>query len=123
HDNHGNSSSMVMELWVSGSNRTSILSHQVFPNPADRYAQISLTHNRSGEHLLLRFEIYSMSGSKIISLSRRFPKADPRLENVAWFFMQSNSNFPAKGTYLYNLELQSEADGSFDRKSGKLLIQ
>ncbi|HLT07548.1 MAG TPA: type IX secretion system sortase PorU [Cyclobacteriaceae bacterium] len=123
YDNQSNSSSMVMELWVSGSNRTSILSHQVFPNPADRYAQVTLTHNRSGENLLLGFEVYSMSGSKIISLSRRFPNAAPTLKNVTWYFMQINPNFPAKGMYLYKLELQSETDGSFDRKNGKLLIQ
>lgn len=122
-DNQGNRSEQLLEVWVNGSNRISILSHQLFPNPADQFTQFRLTHNRPGEHLLLGFEIYSLSGSKIFSQSLRFPKADPILQNVAWFFMHGKSNFPAKGTYLYTLELQSEVDGTSDIKRGKLLIQ
>lgn len=122
-DNQGNRSEQVLEVWVSGSNRMNILSHQLFPNPADQFTRFRLTHNRPGEHLLIAFEIYSLSGSKIFSQSFRFPKADPILQNVAWFFMHGKSSFPAKGTYLYTLELQSEVDGTSDIKRGKLLIQ
>ena len=122
-DNHGNRSERVMELWVSGSEKLNILSHQVFPNPVDQFAQLRLTHNKPGENLLLSFKIYSLSGSEIFSLSRRFPKADPVLDNGSWFFIHGKPNFTAKGTYLYILELRSEADGSSDIKSGKLLIQ
>lgn len=122
-DHQGNRSEQVMELWVSGSEKTDILSHLLFPNPADQFAQLRLFHNRPGENLLLSFKIYSLSGSEIFSWSRRFPKADPVLEDGPWFFMHGKSDFPAKGTYLYILELQSEADGSSDLQSGKLLIQ
>jgi hypothetical protein len=122
-DNQGNRSEQILELWVSGSEKLDILSHLVFPNPADQFAQLRLTHNRPGENLSLSFKIYSLLGSEIFSQSLRFPKADPILDNGGGFFMQGKSNFPAKGTYLYILELQSEADGSSDRKSGKLLIQ
>ncbi len=121
-DNQGNRSEQLLEVWVSGSNRTNILSHQIFPNPADQFTQFRLIHNRPGENLLLAFKIYSLSGSKIFSQYHRFPKADPILQHVAWFFMHGKSDFPAKGTYLYILELQSEVDGASDIKSGKLLI-
>ena len=122
-DNQGNRSEQVMELWVSGSEKLDILSHHVFPNPVDQFTQLRLTHNRPGENLLLSFKIYSLSGSEIFSQSRRFPKADPVLDNGPWFFIHDKPNFTAKGTYLYILELRSEADGSSDIKSGKLLIQ
>jgi len=122
-DNFGNRSEQELEVWVSGSEQLNILSHLLFPNPADQFAQLRLTHNRPGENLLLSFKIYSSSGSEIFSQYRRFPKADPLLDNGVGFFMPGKSNFPAKGTYLYILELQSEVDGTSDIKSGKLLIQ
>lgn len=122
-DNQGNRSEYVLELWVSGSEQIKILSHLLFPNPAVEFGELRLTHNRLGENLLLGLKIYSFSGSEIFSLSRRFPKASSLLDDVSWFFMQGKSHFPAKGTYLYILELRSEADGSSDRKSGKIIIQ
>src|SRR5690554_4875016 len=123
HDNQGNSSYQIMEINVSDSRKIRILTHLVFPNPASIFSEFQLSHNREGENLLLGLKFILCPGAKIFSQSRRFPKADSVLDNVSWFFMQSKTEYPAKGTYLYVLELKSEADGSLDRKSGKILIQ
>lgn len=123
YDNYGNSTSSTLEIKVTGSGQVQILSHLVFPNPATLYSRFRLTHNREGENLLLSVTIFSLSGSEIFSTSRRFPKAGPLLDDVSYVFIPGKSSFPAKGTYLYILELRSEADGASDRKSGTLLIQ
>lgn len=122
-DNLGNSSSKNIEVLVRGSLAVNIISHIIFPNPASTFSEFQIIHNRQGENLSLQVKIFSLVGSEIFSLSRRFPKAKPLLENISWIFMQSKTKYPAKGTYLYVLELKSEKDGSTDRKSGKIIIR
>lgn len=122
-DNQGNSSYQTLEIYVSNSEQIRILTHLVYPNPSSSFSQFQLSHNREGENLELKLNIYSLSGSEIFSLSRRFAKADPILDDLSWFFIRSKTKYPAKGTYLYVLELKSEADGSSDNKSGKIIIQ
>lgn len=123
YDNLGNPSSQSITVQVKGSKGVQITSHITYPNPASSESQFLLSHNREGENLLLQIRIFSLMGKEIFRMSERFPKANPLLGDVSWIFMHSKTKIPAKGTYLYILELQSEEDGSTDRKSGKIIIQ
>jgi hypothetical protein len=122
-DNVGNTSSQTIELRLMGSQKIRILSHHTYPNPASTISHFEITHNRPGENLVLQVQIFSFSGSKIFAAHRRFPKAGSSLGDISWIFMQNKTKYPAKGTYLYKLELKSEEDGSSDTKSGKIIIQ
>lgn len=121
-DNYGNSSTKTLAIRVQGSTKINILSHLVFPNPSTSYSDFKLSHNRPGENLELRVTVFSLEGREIFSFTKRFPKANPHLDNISWIFMQSKTKYPAKGTYLYVLELKTEKDGSTDRESGKIII-
>jgi hypothetical protein len=121
-DNYGNASSKTIEIRVQGSKEIDILSHVIFPNPSTSFSEFRLSHNRPGENLELLVQVFSLEGREIFSFSKRFPKANPHLDNISWIFMQSKTKYPAKGTYLYVLELKSEKDGSTDRESGKIII-
>lgn len=122
-DNYGNSSSKTLAIRVQGSTKIDILSHVIFPNPSTSFSDFQLSHNRPGENLELLVKVFSLEGREIFSFTKRFPKANPHLDNISWIFMQSKTKYPAKGTYLYVLELKSEKDGSTDRESGKIIIQ
>ena len=123
YDNLGNRSSKSIEVQVKGSKGIQITSNITYPNPASFESRFLLSHNREGENLLLQIRIFSLTGKEIFHMSERFPKANPLLGDISWIFMHSKTKIPAKGTYLYVLELQSEEDGSTDRKSGKIIIQ
>ena len=123
YDNLGNPSSESIEVQVKGSKGIQITSNLTYPNPASSESHFLLSHNRAGENLLLQIRIFSLTGKEIFHMSERFPKANPLLGDITWIFMHSKTKIPAKGTYLYVLELQSEEDGSTDRKSGKIIIQ
>lgn len=122
-DNQGNSSSKTVEIQADGSTKARILNHMIYPNPATDHIEFEVAHNRRGENVVVEVKIFSFPGNEIFSMSRRFPKADPLLEGISWIFVQSKTKYPAKGTYLYILELKSEEDDSTDRKSGKLIIR
>lgn len=122
-DNVGNGSKKIIEVEVRGSGSTKILSHKVYPNPAFEKANFEITHNRPDENLLLTLEIYSLNGSILFSESIRLVRAPEKIENLSWKFFQNQTKIPAKGTYIYNLWLQSELDSSSDFRSGKLVIE
>lgn len=123
YDNIGNRSMQTLEVEVEGSLRLQITNHMTFPNPATEYSRFRWTHNRPGENLTMSLRIFNIMGSEIFSIVRRFPNASAILDDMEWIFLQAKTKYPAKGTYIYELVLQSEADGTSDRKSGKLLIQ
>ncbi len=119
----GNTSTTTLQLRVEGSLKFLVETVRSFPNPASNEVHFFISHNRPGENLLLNLSIFSLSGSEIFSLQRRFPKAERFLTDIQWIFLQSKTKYPAKGTYLYQIELFSEEDGTSGRKGGKIIIQ
>lgn len=119
----GNTSTTALQIRVEGSLKLQIETVGSFPNPASDEVRFFISHNRPGENLLLNVSIFSLSGSEIFSLQRRFPKAERFLTDIQWIFLQSKTKYPAKGTYLYQIELFSEEDGTSGSKGGKIIIQ
>ena len=122
-DNVGNGSEHKVPIEVRGSNQLKILSHKVYPNPSSEIAYFELTHNRPGETLLLKIDLYSLGGEILFSESFRYVKAKEKIENLTWKFFQSRTKYPAKGTYIYKLTLLTETDIASDHVSGKLVIE
>jgi hypothetical protein len=122
-DNVGNRSEITQEIEVKGSMELKILEYGTYPNPAIENSKFRLTHNRPNETLNLELKIYSIYGSEIFSMSRRYVEADFLLEGIEWNFFRSTTKYPVKGTYIYTLMLISEKDNSSEIKSGKIIIQ
>jgi hypothetical protein len=122
-DNVGNGNSLSFSIEVKGSEQLRILDHKVFPNPANEESRFFFRHNRPGENLLAKLEVYSLTGQILFSESRRLVRAEEIIEDWNWIFLQSKSKYPGKGTYIYNLSLYTESDFTSDLVSGKLVIQ
>lgn len=122
-DNLGNGSVFSQKIIVEGSNRLQILEHKAYPNPAELQSQFEFTHNRPGENLLVELSVYNMNGQTLFSESFRFVKAEAEISELSWLFYQSQTKYPAKGTYIYKLSLQSETDYSVATTSGKIVIK
>ena len=119
----GNPSSFQVNLLVEGSTKLRVLSHQVFPNPASEKSSFVFQHNRPNENLIASLTLYSLTGQILFTEEKRFVKAAETLTAVEWIFLQGKTKYPAKGTYIYNLTIQSETSENRDSVSGKLVIQ
>ncbi len=119
----GNGSEYSQEIWVEGSRRLQILNHKTYPNPTQIVSHFELEHNKAGENLKLTLAVYQTDGKILFSESRRLVKANARIGDLSWFFLQNQTKYPAKGTYIYKITLQSELDNSTDTVSGLIVIQ
>ena len=122
-DNVGNESEQITEVEINGSERITLISHKVYPNPASEKSSFEIKHNRPGDNLILVIEVYSLGGQILFSENDRLVKAEETIQNLSWIFLQNQTKYPAKGTYIYKLTLKSESDQSEDSVSGKLVIQ
>ena len=122
-DNFGNLGTYSFSIEVQNSEQLQVISHQIYPNPATTNASIRFRHNRPEETIVATWTVYSPLGQVLFSEQRRFVKASEQIAGWNWIFFQSKSKYPAKGTYIYNLTLQSESTSKMDSVSGKLVIQ
>ncbi|WP_332911317.1 T9SS type A sorting domain-containing protein [Algoriphagus boritolerans] len=122
-DNVGNQSTSTITVEIRGSNSIQIIRHKVFPNPATTESNFEIKHNRPGENLNLLIEVYSIAGQILFSESFRLLQAEENIRDLSWIFLQNQTKYPAKGTYIYKLELYSESDLTMDSVSGKIVIR
>ena len=122
-DNLGNGSVFNQKITVKGSGKLRILNYKTYPNPTQIESHFELEHNRSGENLLLTLAIYQTDGKILFMEQERLVKTDAHIGDLSWFFLQNQTKYPAKGTYIYKLSLQSELDNSTDSVSGLIVIQ
>ncbi|MCM0041512.1 MAG: type IX secretion system sortase PorU [Algoriphagus sp.] len=122
-DNFGNQGSLIFSLEIRNSTQLQVLSHQVYPNPATEKASLRFQHNRPLENLIATWTLFSLGGQVLFSEEKRFIQAPEILEDWEWIFLQHNTKYPAKGTYIYKLTLRSESSAQVDSVSGKLVIQ
>lgn len=122
-DNFGNRGIHSFSFEVQNSEQLQVISHQIYPNPSNTNASIRFQHNRPQETLQAIWTVYSLQGQVLFSEKRRFVNADEQIVDWIWIFFQSKTKYPAKGTYIYHLTLQSESSQEVDSVSGKLVIQ
>jgi hypothetical protein len=122
-DNFGNQGTYSFSIEVQNSEQLQVISHQIYPNPATTNASIRFRHNRPQETLLATWTVFSPLGQVLFSEERRLIKDTEELTDWNWIFFQSKTKYPAKGTYIYKLTLQSESSLKVDSVSGKLVIQ
>jgi hypothetical protein len=122
-DTFGNRGIYSFTLEVQNSEQLQVISHQTYPNPATTNASIRFQHNRPQETLQATWTVYSLQGQILFSEKRRFVSAEEQIVGWNWIFFQSKTKYPPKGTYIYNLTLQSESSQEVDSVSGKLVIQ
>ncbi|AWW32322.1 peptidase C25 [Echinicola strongylocentroti] len=123
YDNAGNSNSQSIQVEVYGSTHLRITEFINYPNPTNDISYFKIKHNRSNENIILNLDIYSLTGSTIFSMEKRYPKAENEITDIEWIFLRNKTKIPAKGTYIYKLRLTSERDGTSDQAIGKINIQ
>ncbi len=122
-DNVGNLSILEKEIQIAGSTILQIISHRTFPNPTELESHFVVEHNRPGENIRVTLSVYLNTGQILFEESQRFVGAQAKIDDLSWIFLQNQTKYPAKGTYIYNLTLHSETDNSRAAVSGKIVIK
>lgn len=122
-DNVGNQSIFETSIEIINTNQLKILDLVNYPNPTINTSKFKIIQNRPGENLNLQLSVYSLLGQEIFNLEKRYIGAEFVIDDLEWNFFQTKTKIPAKGTYIYKLQLTSESDGSSDSKTGKILIR
>lgn len=122
-DNLGNQSILSVKILVEGSEKLKILDFKTFPNPTNTVSNFVIDHNRPGENLQITISVYQIAGQAIFTDSFRLIHASARIDDLSWIFLQNQTKYPAKGTYIYKLTLQSETDNSIAVASGQIVIK
>ncbi|MCH7400641.1 type IX secretion system sortase PorU [Belliella kenyensis] len=122
-DNVGNFGFTEREVLINGSLDAKVLEIKNYPNPATDYSKFVLKHNQSGKPISVTLKVYTITGHKIYESGKRYVEADYEINDLEWIFFHSKTNYPTKGTYIYELQLMSEIDQSTDTVSGKILIK
>ncbi|MEN2281561.1 type IX secretion system sortase PorU [Algoriphagus sp. SE2] len=122
-DNLGNQSIFPVKILVEGSEKLKIIDSKTFPNPTDAVSNFVIEHNRPGENFQLTISVYQTTGQAIFTESFRLIRASARIDDLSWIFFQNQTKYPAKGTYIYKLTLQSETDNSIAVASGQIVIK
>lgn len=122
-DNVGNQTIFQTSIEIKNTNQLKILELVTYPNPTITHSRFKIVQNRPGENLNLTLRVYSLMGQEIYTEEKRYIGAEFVIDDLEWKFFQAQTKFPAKGTYIYKLQLTSELDGSSDSRSGKILIR
>ncbi len=122
-DNLGNQSKSTFRVLVKGSEKLRILNYKTYPNPTSEVSNFIIEHNRPGENFQITISVYQSTGQTIFTNSFRLIHASSRIDDLSWIFFQNQTKYPAKGTYIYKLTLQSETDNSIAVASGQIVIK
>ena len=117
-DVYNNSNTVDISFFVTSSSDLAIEHLFNYPNPASSFTNFVFEHNRPGEELDLRLDIFGLNGELVKTLSTNILSTGFRDQSITW---NIDSNV-SRGIYIYRLSVQSNNDGSISQKTEKLII-
>ena len=120
-DNMNNSSEYVLEFLVEN-NEELTLSHVLnYPNPFTTKTQFWFEHNRPGQDLQTKIEIFTLTGKIIKTLTYTINTQGNRSSEVEWDGRDEYGARVGRGVYLYKLKIAT-TENKKKQVIGKLVI-
>lgn len=120
-DNYNNSSTATLKFIVKTDKGFLINNLINYPNPFAGQTYITGGHNRPGENLELRIEIFDMSGKKVRVIEENCTTEGYRLPPVEWDGTLEGGKRAARGIYSYVVTVRT-GSGEISKASGKMVI-
>ncbi|WP_158085347.1 type IX secretion system sortase PorU [Niastella vici] len=92
-----------------------------YPNPFTTHTTFWFEHNRPGEELLIRIQIYTITGKLVKTLNKTIFSPGNRSSDVEWNGRDDYDDKIGRGVYIYRLRVQT-SDGKAAEKLEKLFI-
>jgi hypothetical protein len=120
-DNLNNSSEYILEFLVENNEELVITRVLNYPNPFTTKTQFWFEHNRPGQDLQVKIEIFTVTGKIIKSLSHTINTEGTRSCEVEWNGRDEYGAKIGRGVYLYRLKITT-ATNQKKQTIGKLVI-
>jgi len=121
-DTHNNSSEASIEFTVTDGSRITIDRLINYPNPFRDHTSIAFEHNRAGDDLVIKAELYSITGAKVKEVELLRENAESHMEIFELDARDSNGKVLDSGIYVLRIFLRSTVDGTSVHRSRKLVI-
>jgi hypothetical protein len=92
-----------------------------YPNPFTTRTTFWFDHNRPGEELLIRIQVYTITGKLVKTINKTIFSTGNRSSDVEWNARDEYGDKIGRGVYIYRLRVQT-ADGKAAEKLEKLFI-
>jgi hypothetical protein len=92
-----------------------------YPNPFTTHTTFWFEHNRPGEELLIRIQVYTITGKLVKTMNKTIFSPGNRSSDVEWNGRDDYGDKIGRGVYIYRLRVQT-ADGKAAEKLEKLFI-
>jgi hypothetical protein len=120
-DIYNNSSEGFIDFVVAKSEELFLNEIFNYPNPFTEQTSFSFGHNRAGNDLDIRIEIFSLDGDLIKVIKSKEPHSGYRSEPIEWDGKSDGGAKMQQGLYVYRIHV-STSGGETAVKSGKLII-
>jgi hypothetical protein len=120
-DNYNNSGEDYTEFIVED-NAALALSHVLnYPNPFTTNTEFIFEHNRIGNNLILKIDIFTITGRLVKSINANMNSVNKRVDNIFWDGKDEFGDNLAKGVYIYKLSVKDN-NGESAQEFQKLVL-
>jgi flagellar hook assembly protein FlgD len=102
-DTTNNSSEVVLEFVVAKDEELSLQRVLNYPNPFTSKTQFWFEHNKPGQNLQVRLQIFTLSGRLIKTMQRAINTMGNRSSELEWDGRDEYGDRVGKGLYFYKL--------------------
>jgi len=120
-DNFNNSSEVSVKFIVRTDEGFIINNLLNYPNPFTDKTNITAEHNRPDKNLMIRINIYSLSGKIIRIIETTFEATGYKLPPIMWDGKGEGGRKVGRGIYPYSVTVSTE-NGEIARASGRMVI-
>ena len=93
-----------------------------YPNPFTTYTEFWFEHNRPGDLLDVKVEIFTVSGKLVKTIMTQMATDGYRVDGIGWDGLDNFGDPIGKGVYVYKLTVQAASDRSRVSAFEKLVI-
>jgi len=116
-----NSSEHVLEFTVAKDEEL-VLTHVLnYPNPFTTRTQFWFEHNRPGQNLQVKVQIFTVSGKVVKTIKQTINDAGNRSSEVEWDGRDEHGDKIGRGVYLYRLTVVTP-EGKKRERIEKLVV-
>ena len=99
------------------------LSHVLnYPNPFTDNTSFWFEHNRPGDLLDVKVEVFTVSGKRVITLQQQVVTDGYRVDSITWDGRDAYGDPIGKGVYVYKVSVKAASDNSSAQEFQKLVI-
>lgn len=121
-DTYNNFNTEYIQFIVAENGEMALEQVMNYPNPFNGITTFAFDHNRAGEDLEVKIEIYSSTGSRVKELNYLIENAQSRIDGLTWDARGDFGENLGRGLYVYRVSVRSNSDGVKNHQIEKLVI-